>query len=108
MICLLAVALIASNFAGTWTGTMTGKTTIDPAFMVLAQDGQMITGSIGPDRDAQFKITKSSLDGDTLTIEAQPGGTFRFVMKMDGDKLAGEVFEDGQLIGTIRFERVKQ
>jgi hypothetical protein len=107
MFCLL-VALVASNFAGTWSGAMTGQTTIDPAFMVLAQDGQMISGTIGPDREAQFKVTKASVDGDTLTLEAQPGGTLRFVMKMNGDKLAGEVFENGKLIGTIRFERVKQ
>jgi hypothetical protein len=107
MVCLL-VALIASNFSGTWSGTMTAVTTNDPAFMVLAQDGNNITGTIGPDRDAQFKITNASVDGDTLTVEAQPGDTLRFVMELDGDKLAGEVFEDGQLIGSIRFERVKK
>jgi hypothetical protein len=87
---------------------MTALTTNDPAFMVLAQDGNKITGTIGPDREAQFKITKASVGGDTVTVEAQPGGTLRFVMKMDGDKLTGDVFEDGQLIGAIRFERVKQ
>src|SRR6516162_4769311 len=108
MTCLLALALFATNFAGTWTGTMTAVTTNDPAFMVLAQDGNKITGTIGPDREAQFKITKASVDGDTLTVEAQPGGTLRFVMKLDGEKLAGEVFEDGQLIGSIHFERVKR
>ena len=105
--CLIALAVIAASFAGTWTGTMTAVTTNDPAFMVLAQDGNKITGTIGPDREAQFKITKASVDGDTLTVEAQPGGTLRFVMKMDGDMLAGNVFEDGQLIGTITFQRVK-
>jgi hypothetical protein len=108
MTCLLAATLIASTFAGTWTGTMTAVTTNDPAFMVLAQDGNKITGTIGPDRDAQFKITRASVDSDTLMIEAQPGGTLRFVMKLDGDNLSGDVFEDGQLIGSIRFERLKQ
>jgi hypothetical protein len=107
MTCLLALALFATNFAGTWTGTMTAVTTNDPAFMVLAQDGNMITGTIGPDREAQFKITKASIDGETLTIEAQPGGKLRFVLKMDDDMLAGNVFEDGQLIGIISFHRVK-
>jgi hypothetical protein len=105
MSCLIAIVLFTTNFAGTWTGTMTAVTTNDPAFMVLAQDGNKITGTIGPDREAQFKITKASVDGDTLTVEAQPGGTLRFVMKLDGEKLAGEVFEDGQLIGSIHFER---
>jgi hypothetical protein len=105
---LLALALIASNFAGTWTGTMTTEITTDPAFMVLAQDGKMITGTIGPDREGQFKITKASVDGDTLTIEAQPGGTLSFVMKLEGDKLAGDVFEDGSLIGSVEFGRVRK
>src|SRR5215470_11194670 len=104
MTCLLALALFATNFAGTWTGTMTAVTTNDPAFMVLAQDGNKITGTIGPDREAQFKITKASVDGDTLTVEAQPGGTLRFVMRMNGDTLAGNVFEDGEIIGTISFQ----
>jgi hypothetical protein len=57
-------------------------------------------------RNVNFEV--ASVDGQTLTVEAQPGGTLRFVMKLDGEKLAGEVFEDGQLIGSIRFERVKQ
>ena len=74
---LLAVTLIASTFAGTWTGTMTAVTTNDPAFMVLAQEGSKIAGTIGPDREAQFKITRATVDADTLTIEAQPGGTLR-------------------------------
>jgi hypothetical protein len=108
MAALIVIGLVVSTFAGTWTGTMTAVTTNDPAFMVLAQDGNKISGTIGPDRQAQFKITRATVDGDTLTIEAQPGGTLRFVLKMDGEKLAGEVFEDGQMIGTIRFERVKQ
>lgn len=103
---LIASALVAGNFAGTWTGTMKGIA-IDSAFMVLAQDGNAVTGTIGPDRDAQFKITKASMDGDTLTIEAQPGGTLRFVMKLEGDKLSGTVFEDGQVIAAIQFERAK-
>src|SRR5690349_19509667 len=108
MSCLTAIVLFVTNFAGTWTGTMmTGGTTKDPAFMVLTQDGNVITGTIGPDREAQFKITKASIEDDTLTVEAQPGGTLRFVMKMDGDILAGDVFEDGNRIGTIRFERIK-
>ena len=107
MTCLLALALFATNFAGTWRGTMTAVTTNDPAFMVLAQDGNKITGTIGPDRQAQFKITKASIEDDTLTVEAQPGGTLRFVMKMDGDMLAGNVFENERLIGTISFHRVK-
>jgi hypothetical protein len=106
---LIAIALIATNFTGTWTGTMmTGGTAKDPAFMVLAQVGNLISGTIGPDRQDQFKITKASIDDDTLTVEAQPGQTLRFVMKMDGDNLVGQVFEDGEPIGTIRFERIKE
>jgi hypothetical protein len=106
----IALALIATNFAGTWTGSMTGINipSKDPAFMVLAQNGNTVTGTIGPDREGQFKITNASIEGDTLSIEAQPGGTLRFVMRLDGDKLDGQVFEDGQLIAAIHFERVKQ
>ena len=105
---LIAVTLIASNFVGTWIGTMRTETTTDPAFMILAQDGTTVRGTIGPDREAQFKITKATLEGDTLTVEAQPGGTLRFVMKIDADQISGDVFENGELIGTIKFERVNR
>jgi hypothetical protein len=30
------------------------------------------------------------------------------VMQQDGDKLAGEVFEDGQRIGAVTLQRVKE
>src|SRR5215471_1272350 len=106
MTILVALAALATNFAGTWTGTMKTTITTDSAFMVLAQNGTTITGTIGPDRDAQFKITKASIDGEVLTVEAHPGGTLRFVMQLEGDKLAGDVFEDGSLIGSVAFERV--
>jgi hypothetical protein len=82
--------------------------TTDSAFMVVVQNGDIINGTIGPDRDGQFKITRATIDGDVLTVEAQPGGTLRFVMKLEGDKLDGDVFEDGTRIGTIAFERVKK
>jgi hypothetical protein len=108
MTLLVALAALAANFAGTWTGTMKTAITTDSAFMVLAQDGATITGTIGPDRDGQFKITKASIDGELLSVEAHPGGTLRFVMKLDGDKLEGDVFEDGTRIGSIVFERVKK
>jgi hypothetical protein len=108
MILLMLMAALAANFAGTWTGTMKTTITTDSAFMVLAQDGNTITGTIGPDREAQFKITKANATGEVLTIEAQPGGTLRFSMKLEGDKLAGGVFEDESLIGSIEFERVRK
>ncbi len=107
IISIAAIAFVALNLTGTWSGKLyvNGESS---AFMVLSQDGDNISGTIGPDRDAQFKITKATVEGDTLTIEAQPGGVLRFVMKMEGEKLAGDVFEDGVMVGTIKFERVKE
>jgi hypothetical protein len=29
-------------------------------------------------------------------------------MKLDSEKLSGDVFENGEMIGTIRFDRVKE
>jgi hypothetical protein len=103
----IVVTLLASNFAGTWAGTMKTENITDSAFMILTQDGARISGTIGPDQQGQFKITKASIENETLIVEAQPGATLRFVMKINGDNLSGDVFENGEPIGTIKFERVR-
>ena len=104
---LILVSRLAIGLTGAWSGSMT-TTDQTPAYMNLKQEGETLTGTIGPDQHAQFQITKGFLSADTVTIEAQPGTlTLRFVMKLEGDQLQGQVFEDGTNIGTITFKRVK-
>lgn len=97
-----------SDVSGKWAGTMhldNGKD--GGASLHLKQNGSEITGTQGPSDEKQFPITKGRMDGDQVTVEAQPGpSVLRLTMKLDGDKLSGDVFEDDQKIGTISLERV--
>jgi hypothetical protein len=107
MSCLLLIALIAVDFAGTWSGkVITDKE--QSVSMTLSQDGNKITGTFGGVGQAQWAITKAAVDGEMLTVEAEPGSIFRFALKIDGDKLIGDAFKDERRIGTVIFERVKQ
>ena len=107
MSCLLLVALIATNFAGTWSGkVVTDKE--QGVSMTLSQDGNKITGTFGGVGQAQYAITKATANDEMLMVEAEPGSVFRFVLKVDGEKLVGEAFKDERRIGTVTFERVKQ
>ena len=106
MMWLGSVLLFVSSFAGTWLGSVVADESA-PLLMVLSQEGTDVSGTIGRDLQTHCKITKSKIDGDTLTLEAAPGSFFRLVLKLDGDKLAGAVFEDGRVVGAIRFQRVK-
>lgn len=111
MVCLLLAGVVwGADVNGKWTGSMvldSGEQ--GTAAVSLKQDGATITGTAGPSEDAQFPITKGRIDGEQIVIEAHPGpAVLRFSMKIEGNKLVGDVFEDDQKIGTISLQRVSQ
>jgi hypothetical protein len=76
---------------------------------VLEQKGAAVRGTAGPSAGTQRKIETGAAEGNQVTVEARPGPVLlKFVMQQDADKLAGEVFEDGQRIGTVTLQRVKE
>ncbi len=100
---------IAADVSGTWSGILSLGDREMPGYMVLAQKGAVVTGTAGGSPDGQHPIEKGTAEGDQVTIEARPGpALLRFVMKQQGDKLSGDVFEDGQRIGTVSLGRVKE
>lgn len=104
----MAVSAWAADVTGKWTGSMTLNSGGDqPAFVMLKQSGEVLTGSQGPSQDHQFPITSGRFDGKQVTIEAHPGGAvFKLSMKLDGNKLTGDVYEDDQKIGTVSLQKV--
>ena len=100
---------LAADATGKWSGTLSLGDGVMPGYMVLAQNGAAVTGTAGGGPDGQHPIEKGTAEQDQVTIEARPGPTLlKFVMKQQGDKLSGEVFEDGQRIGTISLDRVEK
>ena len=107
LLVLLATTARAADVSGKWTGELVlddGNSMT--ACVHLKQAGQAVTGTQGPSEDKQFPITRGRLEGDQLSIEAQPGpAVLRLTMKLDGNKLAGDVFEDDHKIGTVSLQK---
>lgn len=95
----LAVAAVAfawtDNTSGSWKGSMQLNGGSDqPACMTVKQEGSTLTGTAGACQGKEFPITKGTINGDVVTVEAHPGTpTLRFTMKFAGNKLKGDVFE---------------
>lgn len=108
LLVLLAAMARGADVSGKWTGELVLDTGNNMTACVhLKQEGQAVTGTQGPSEDKQFPITKGRMAGDQLSIEAQPGpAVLRLTMKLDGNKLAGDVFEDERRIGTVSLQRV--
>lgn len=96
----LAASAIAADVTGTWTGPMTmsngGETRDDTALLILKQEGSSVTGSIGPNEERRYNITKGTVDADNINIEASVQGENKIVLRL---KLAGE-----KLSGDLKFE----
>ncbi len=109
MLMLCAGLCLAADVTGSWSGTLSLSNGEMPGYMVLTQKGAEVTGTAGGRPDGQHPIEKGTAEADQVTIEAKPGpALLKFVMKQQGDKLSGVVFEDGQPIGSISLDRVKK
>ena len=103
LIGLLALVAVmhAADVTGTWSGSMNmtkgDETKDDTAYLVLKQTGTEITGTIGPNPDHRLTITKGSVEGDNIYIEAVVEGDNKMVLrlKVDGDKLVGDLKAEG-------------
>ena len=104
----MAASAWATEVTGKWKGSMTLESGGEqPALVMLKQSGEAVTGSQGPTEDHQFPITSGRFDGKQVTIEARPGAAvFKLSMKLDGNRLTGDVYEDDQKIGTVSLRKV--
>jgi hypothetical protein len=118
LIVLLALSAIASaDVTGTWSGPLTMKngeeTRDDTAYLVLKEDGGKITGTIGPNEERRHDITKGTIDGDNVYIEAIVQGESAIVLKLklEGGKLVGDLSTKGPeappISGRMTLEKKK-
>lgn len=113
-LCIFFVAALgAANVTGTWRGAiiteMARQTTGGqiPAYMSLEQSDGKVTGSAGASEKMLFKIRRGSIEADRLTVEASPkqGSVLRFILTLNGNRLEGEVEENGRIIGTAKLTK---
>jgi hypothetical protein len=90
-------AAAEADFAGTWSGRFDihfpdGRVINDSAWLVLQQSGDKVTGTAGPQADAQAPIREAAASGSQLrfVVDSTPGKTLQFVLSRDGERLAGE------------------
>lgn len=101
-------ALASGDVTGRWQGTLKVQGNDIPGYLVLKQDGQQLSGTAGPSAEKQIEISKATVDGDRITIEAKQGDTvLGFELRLEDGQLKGNVLEDGAQVGTATFDRVK-
>src|SRR5205814_1127671 len=111
--CVLFAATLAADVTGKWRGTITtdmaSQTTGGqiPAYMVLEQSDEKVSGNAGGSEKMLYRIRAGTLKGDRLTIEASPkeDSVLRFILVVKGDLIEGEVEENGRNIGTAKLTR---
>jgi hypothetical protein len=113
-LCIFLVPVLgAANVTGTWRGAITTEMARQttggqiPAYLSLEQSDGMVTGSAGASEKMLFKILRGSIEADRLTVEASPkeGSVLRFILKVNGNRLEGDVEENGRIIGTAKLTK---
>ena len=119
LLCLLVAATLAvaaDDVTGKWTGTFkttgpNGEAEDSTAVLILKQNDTAITGTVGPNDEQQFVITKGKIDGDKITLVADHDGhPLNFTLVLAAGRITGDVqlSRDGQTMrGKIDVGRAK-
>lgn len=118
---LLTLALVMTAAAADVTGKWSGSFAIigpdgtpgesNPAYMVLKQTGNTLSGTAGQDESNQVPIQNPKIEGNKIsgTVEPGDGSTYVVMLTVNGDKMTGEVTatQGGQTMkAKIEFKRV--
>lgn len=113
LLALAAGIFLATDATGNWTGSLTLANDNEPrpAYLVLKQDGDKLTGTAGPTATEQHPIENGRAANGNLTFElATEDSVMRFAVKQDGDVTKGDVTRerDGEKqTAKLAVERAK-
>jgi ketosteroid isomerase-like protein len=90
----LTASLQAQSFPGTWFGTIAittpdHKVAHDTAVLVLQQQGDKLTGSLGRSIDQLTPVSAARLDGATLRFHLDAAGGLDFTLQSANGQLTG-------------------
>jgi hypothetical protein len=112
-----ARAQTAANVTGKWTGKLTrtapdGRSQSLDVMFDLTQKGKVITGTVGPNAERQWKIEKGAVNGSKVTFQVQqPDGPLRtFTLTLVKGRLQGDMVAEsnGQsFTAKVDAERAK-
>ena len=110
----LLVALVAAqpaNIKGKWEGKVTGQrddgsTREDSAMLILEQSEGTVTGTIGGNESDQHPITKGTVEGNKVTIDAKTanGREFHLELTVENDEMKGTV-TSGERKATLHVKK---
>jgi hypothetical protein len=110
------VALGTPNVTGKWSGTlqMDGQNEAKPAYSIFNQEGNNLSGSVGPNEDEQDSFEGGKVEGDKLTFDVPQGpngeGSIHVEMHVNGDQMTGQARWSGSPghtgSGKISLKRV--
>jgi hypothetical protein len=113
---LSAAPLSTPNVTGKWSGTlqMDGQNDAKPAYSIFNQDGNRLSGSVGPDQSEQDEFEGGKVEGDKLIFDVPQGsngeGSLHVEMHVKGDQMTGRATWSGPPphtgSGTISLKRV--
>ena len=98
---LSAAPLSSPNATGRWSGTlqMDGQNAPKPAYSIFHQDGNKLSGSVGPDESEQDEFEGGKVEGDKLTFDVPQGpngeGLLHVEMQVKGDQMTGRATWSG-------------
>ncbi len=111
---VLALTASAANVTGKWEGTLKsqrqdGTPSEDSVLLILEQKDTTITGSVGGREDDQHPITKGTIDGDKVIIDArtESGREYHLELRAAGDEMTGTV-TSGTRKGELHVKKRKE
>jgi hypothetical protein len=120
VISLCAVSAFGADVTGKWSGTIDlnrgGETKTDAALLDLKQDGNSVTGTVGPEQGNRFAIKTGRVEGNKIHLEVDPSdsapspGLIVFDLIVDGDRITGEMngeADGGRIQGKLDVKRQK-
>ncbi|HEY3839961.1 MAG TPA: hypothetical protein VGL72_25495 [Bryobacteraceae bacterium] len=113
---LMAGALMA-DVTGRWSGSVVfngqnGEKVSGTAILVLKQDGKALTGTAGPNDEAQKAISEGKVEEGFIrfSVEAHPGFFMKFTLKQTGDEITGDInseHDNQKVTATVSVKREK-
>ena len=98
---LPAASFCAPNVTGKWSGIlqMDGQKEAKPGYSIFNQDGNKLSGSVGPNESEQGSFEGGKVDGDKLTFDVPQGpngeGSIHIEMLVEGDQMTGRATWSG-------------
>ena len=114
---LLLSTVLLADVTGRWTGSIVfdgpnGEKVPGTVLLVLKQDGNTVTGTVGPSEEAQKPIQNGKAEENVIifNVEVREGVSMKFTLKQTGEEISGELsgeHDNQKMTATLSLKREK-